>query len=678
MRGRKAVAAVTLLVFLLTLAGPAGAAPFKDMNSSHWANKDVTKMYAKGVVAGYGDEYRPNQSISREQVIVMLIRVLGLAGEASDQSLPATFRNPEAVSKDFQPIIALAVNKGIISGGDLLDFRPRDSAKRYEVAVFIARAMGFDAGAGSSSLPFTDAKELNDWAPWAAPYVRYVYDQGIMSGDVNGAFRPMDEVTRAEMAALLSRVDAKLGRLTANTIKGEAYSVSPTVNSILVQDGSGQIITVPVAADAAIYKDNKPVGLQQLQRGDKLEVIKNAQGQGVYLEVIPADAFVYDQVQVNGTVEAVQGINVVSLTVRTAGGATTYTLAGNVEVTVDGLPAKTADLLVGQEVTLTVKGNTVVEVVARNVEREIYGELDAVSLGLTPSLTVVDGANKRTTYAIGSGARIELDGSVVDPSALVAGQQIRAIVKGNEISRLWATSFTGEAVGTLVRAEFAPVERVVLKVETAKGVYSEVTYEVERNARIRRDGSRATLRDLVPGDEVELVLTNGKVTELYAELVEVRTEGRVIAVTLAYTPSLTIIDNQGHERTFTIAPDARLRRDRVRIAVEDLRVDDYVTIRAEGQTIVDLRAEDRVVSDYLIGTIGEINSRARVVVLEDPEEQTRFSVGIYVDQYDTRIIKFGYDIDFNELEVGDKIIVVGKAESYRFLAETILVISAAR
>ncbi|NLL17984.1 MAG: S-layer homology domain-containing protein [Clostridia bacterium] len=680
MRGRKAIAGVVLFLFLLSMAAPAGAAPFKDLDSSHWAYKDISKMYAKGVVAGYGEEYRPSESISREQAVVMLVRILGLAGEAEGKTLPVTFRNPEAVSKDFRSIIALAVEKGIVVGQDVFDFRPREPAKRYEIAVFIARAMGFNATTGSTAnLPFTDSKELNDWAPWAAPYVYYVYDQGIMSGDTSGAFRPLDQLTRAEMAALLSRVDAKVMKPAANTFRGEAYSISPAANSILVQDGMGQIVTVPVAPEAAIYKENKAVALADLQRGDKLEIVKNAQGQGVYLEVIPAGAFVYDESQVKGTVEAIQGVGVISLTVRTtAGVSTSYTLAGDVEVTVDGLAGQIDDLLVGQEVDLLVRGNNVVEVVARNVDREVSGELVSVNTGLYPTVSVKDSTGIRTTYSVDSQTRIELDGALAELEDLVQGQEVRAIVSGQKVSRLWATSFTGEVEGTLVRAEFAPVERVILKVETAKGQFSEQAYEMEQDARIRRDGSRATLRDLVPGDEIEAELTNGKVSALYAKRVELSTEGRVVAVTLAYTPSLTIMDSKGQQTTYTIAPDARLRRDRARIDVTDLKVDDYVSIRVEGQTIVDLRAEDRIVNDYLIGTIGEINTKAQVLVLDDPEEQTRFNVGIYVDDRYTRIIKLGDDIDFEDLAVGDRIIVVGKAESYRFLADTILVISAAR
>lgn len=663
-----------MVFFLLSLAAPAAAAPFKDVGANHWAYRDVMKMYAKGVVAGYGEEYRPNESISREQTVVMLVRVLGLAGEAQGATFPANFRNPEAISQDFRSLIALAVNKGIVAGPDVLDFRPREPAKRYEIAVFIARAMGFDGTvSGSIVLPFTDAKLLNDQAAWAVPYVAYVYNQGIMTGDASGAFRPLDQVTRAEMAVLLSRLDAKLQKLGSNTLKGEVYSVSPAANSVLVQVSPGQIITVPVAPDAFIFKNKKPVALAELQKGDKLEVVRNAQGQAAYLEVIPEEEFSYHEVEVSGTIETVTRSGNVSISLRTATGLTTYVLDSQVQVTVDGRAAGVNDILAGQEAKLLVRGSSVVKVESRNVAREVTGELVSVNAGFTPQVTILDSRNNRVTYGLAGNATVYLDNTAVGLEALVAGQQVRALVLGQEIVQLWAQSVTGKASGTLVRVEYAPDARLVVQVEG-----SEKTFALDSGARIRRDGRTVTLRDLLPGDAVELELQNNKVVTVYAETVEVRTEGRIVAITLSYNPAITIVDPKGQELTFTVSPDARLRRDRDRIDLSELRVDDYVTIRAEGQTIVELRAEDRVVYDYLIGTVKEIRKKEQVLVLEDLEDNARFGLGVYVDKRDTIIIKFGWESDLDDLAVGDRVFVLGRAESYRFLAETIVVISGLR
>lgn len=676
LQGRKAVVGIILFFFLISLAGPVGASPFNDMDK-HWATKDVSRMYAKGVVAGYGEEYRPNESISREQAIVMLIRVLGLTGESQGVSLPINFRNPDNVSKDFRPMVGLAANKGIITSNDIFDFRPKDQAKRYEIAVYIARAMGFDPSAdGSGNLPFTDTKELTEQASGAVPYVHYIYRQGIMSGDADGSFRPMDHVTRAEMAALLSRVDAKIQKLTTNVIKGEVRSISPSDSSILMEDGRGQVLTLGMGAKGVIFRGDQEIALGELRKGDKIEAIRNSLGQGTYIEVIPPEKFVFDQIRVAGTIATIQTTLEPIIEIRTPAGLTTYNLTEETKITVDNLPAEVKDLMEGQEANLLVEGKKVITLESRNVEREIAGQLYRVNFGLRPNVVIEDEEGTRTTYYFGTRARIDLDGYSGELEDLVAGQEVRALVDDQEITRLWATSFSDTVQGSLIRADFAPTETIILSVETAKGKWTELTFEMDKDARIKRNRRTVTLRDLVPGDQIELELRNNKVSRLDAQIVDMDTEGRITSITLAYSPSLTLMDNRGQEWEFVIAPDARLRKERARIAITDLRVDDYVSIRVEGQSIVDLWAEERIVNDYTIGTIGEINERAGVIVLDDLDDGSRNSLGIYVD--DSRILKFGDDIRFRDLEVGDRVIVTGTAESYRFLAETILVIGATK
>lgn len=674
-KGKSRIALIILTIFLFSLAAPVGATPFKDMGD-HWADKNVSKMYAKGIVAGYGEEYRPNESIIREQAIVMLIRALGLTGETGGLTIPATFANPQLVSPDFRPIIALAVNKGIITGGDLIDFRPKEAVKRYEIAVFVAKAMGFTGTTGvSGSLPFTDTKELTDLAPWAVPFVSYVYKEGIMSGDVAGSFRPQGEVTRAEMATMLANLDTKLRKIPGNTVKGEVFSISPANKSLLVKDGNEQIVTFVLADKADIFKEDKRAALESLQKGDKLEVIKNSQGQASYLEVIPADKFTYDQRTITGTIEKVMLGNPTVLTVNTTLGLTNYTLNQNAVIKVDGLQAQIGDVLAGQKVNLTIEGNNVVRLDGENAEREIKGQLTGINFGFFPSIEIEDEKGNKLTYSLTSKARMELDGRVTDGQDLVVGQQVRAMVIGTEITRLWASSFAGELKGSFVRAAFSPRETVIIKVEVAKGVWEEQAFEVAKNASIRRDRRISTLRDLIPGDSVEIELKNNQVVSLYAEKLEMETEGRVVSITLARNPLLTIMDNKGQEWTFDVAPDARLRKDRETISITDLRVDDYVSVRVEGQSIVTLNAEKRVVKDYLIGNVVEVNRDAQIIGLEETGDNAK-GVGVYTDRY-TRIIKFGNDIRLQDLSVGDRIFVLGKSESYRFAAETVVVISAA-
>jgi len=59
---------------------------FDDVPSSHWACGYVTKAVELGFVSGYGDgRFGPSDTLTYEQAVTVLIRMLGLADEANNQ-----------------------------------------------------------------------------------------------------------------------------------------------------------------------------------------------------------------------------------------------------------------------------------------------------------------------------------------------------------------------------------------------------------------------------------------------------------------------------------------------------------------------------------------------------------------------------------------------------------------
>lgn len=56
---------------------------FFDVPTSHWANKYISKAVELGVVNGYGDgKFGPSDFVTYEQAITMLVRSVGLDGDA--------------------------------------------------------------------------------------------------------------------------------------------------------------------------------------------------------------------------------------------------------------------------------------------------------------------------------------------------------------------------------------------------------------------------------------------------------------------------------------------------------------------------------------------------------------------------------------------------------------------
>lgn len=282
---KKVATPVFVLLMLLGIVSIAWAGQvFPDVPSGHWAEKDIAEMKAKGIVAGLADGYHPNDSVTREQAIVMIVKAIGRSSEAAGKKLPINMKNADSISTWAKEPVALAIQLGIISGSDLADFRPKDATRRYEMAVFIGRALGYTAADFNASpkLNYPDAAQIPDEAKG---FVAAVTDEGIMGGLSDGSFQPNEALNRAQMAALLAKLDAKLNKLSDMTIEGEIFSVSTTSRSLLVQDRSGLIQTIQLTSDAFIYK-NQSTSITSLAKGDQVLLVVDTKGQSAYIEVV--------------------------------------------------------------------------------------------------------------------------------------------------------------------------------------------------------------------------------------------------------------------------------------------------------------------------------------------------------------------------------------------------------
>ena len=65
--------------------GLAVSSTFDDVPKTHWANKYITKAVALGFISGYGNgKFGPNDTVTYEQAITMLVRAIGQYSAAND------------------------------------------------------------------------------------------------------------------------------------------------------------------------------------------------------------------------------------------------------------------------------------------------------------------------------------------------------------------------------------------------------------------------------------------------------------------------------------------------------------------------------------------------------------------------------------------------------------------
>ncbi|MCG9966447.1 S-layer homology domain-containing protein [Pelotomaculum terephthalicicum JT] len=180
----------------LTVQVPIRAASlFKD-TVDNWAEEQINELAESGIIKGYEDgTYRPAEPVTRAQIVALLARL---------QQWPPGEEQPNFKDKvpDWaRDAVAAAVARGVVSGYADRTFQPDRPVTRAEVSVILDHAINF-AGK-ETGLDFKDAGIVPDWA--RASMARVV-SAGIIRGYEDGSLKPGANLTRAEIAVLITRL----------------------------------------------------------------------------------------------------------------------------------------------------------------------------------------------------------------------------------------------------------------------------------------------------------------------------------------------------------------------------------------------------------------------------------------------------------------------------------------
>ena len=122
----------------------AGTTVFKDVRPGDWYAKSVTWLVESAIARGYGESFGALESVSREQLAVMLYNYADLKEyDTSASAELSTFGDSDAVSPWAKDAVSWAVGTGIITGtsygygNTVID--PQGNATRAQIAVIIER-----------------------------------------------------------------------------------------------------------------------------------------------------------------------------------------------------------------------------------------------------------------------------------------------------------------------------------------------------------------------------------------------------------------------------------------------------------------------------------------------------------------------------------------------------------
>ncbi len=167
---------------------------FSDISAS-FAKDDIIRLTSDGIIRGVSNTlFGPEAKLTRAQAAVILARTLGLSTETGG----AGFSDTAGYWAEKE--IAAARAAGLLTGYADGTFRPEAAISRDEMAAIIARMLGSTYSPGEGT-PFSDVGE----GYWAYDEIMSLAKLGILRGYSDNTYRPQNNLTREEAAAIIER-----------------------------------------------------------------------------------------------------------------------------------------------------------------------------------------------------------------------------------------------------------------------------------------------------------------------------------------------------------------------------------------------------------------------------------------------------------------------------------------
>lgn len=187
-----------------TTAIPSQTVTFDDVQD-HWAQDYIEVLATAGFLRGHStSNYAPDFGVTREEMAVILVRVLGIEGQTAANPVP--FDDHDSIQPYAEDAIYKLVELGIYKGYSEGYFAPQKILTREEISALFSRILG-QAGL-TTDVTFADHHEI---AEWFEADVENLVNYGVVKGYPDASFCPKNDVTRGEAAVMLYNTLYRLG-----------------------------------------------------------------------------------------------------------------------------------------------------------------------------------------------------------------------------------------------------------------------------------------------------------------------------------------------------------------------------------------------------------------------------------------------------------------------------------
>ena len=173
--------------------------------SGHWAERFIVVAAKRGLILGYMGQYRPDDTMTRAEFVMILWRVNGSPKPAKAASFT------ELEQDWYRDAVAWAEANSVVNGVGNGRFEPEGEVTREQLATILHRMAGTPTGmeamfTGVYDSSFSDSGEVGDWAKAALYWT--VYNEiycGEHSVAIGNTLAPTAPADRAQIAVMITR-----------------------------------------------------------------------------------------------------------------------------------------------------------------------------------------------------------------------------------------------------------------------------------------------------------------------------------------------------------------------------------------------------------------------------------------------------------------------------------------
>lgn len=204
---RFCVSMAVLCAMLCTTAFATGTTTaFTDV-SGHWAESYIEQSYQRQLVKGYNGLYRPDDSMSRAEMVTILWRAMGEPAPAGKSSFT------DLTQDWYKDAVAWAEENKVVNGVAPGKFGPDGNVTREQLATILFRLSGGASGmemlfTSIYDAHFTDEEQIADYAKAATYWCVFnkVYcGESVVDLNDTTVIAPKADATRGQIAVMMIR-----------------------------------------------------------------------------------------------------------------------------------------------------------------------------------------------------------------------------------------------------------------------------------------------------------------------------------------------------------------------------------------------------------------------------------------------------------------------------------------